>query len=71
MTRSWYDLEHHDIEIMMMLVSKNSIQCRDAPSQPQTTAGPGAGGALAGTVTVGGAGTEPEPRRLVSRSDRV
>ena len=24
-TQSWYDSEHHDIEIMMMLVSENSI----------------------------------------------
>jgi hypothetical protein len=44
--RSWYDspAEHHDmIEIVMMLVSENSIQCHDAPSQPQAAAGALAG----------------------------
>jgi hypothetical protein len=38
---SWYESEHHDIEITMMLVSENSIQYRDAPSQPHAAAGAG------------------------------
>jgi hypothetical protein len=63
--RSWYDspAEHHDhdmIEIVMMLVSENSIQCLDARTRSESASGCRRG---RGAGTVGSAGS----LRLVSR----